>query len=237
MRDGRERGRVGGRHRALMRGLAAGLAAALLCASGAGAQDYGGFRGGDRPGSFDFYVLALSWSPTYCETAARPDQRQCAPGRDLGFVVHGLWPQYERGYPQNCSAVERQPTRQAMEIAGEVYPSEGLARYEWRKHGTCSGLDPAAYFRATREARAAVTIPEAFQGGGPEKRLAPIEIARLFVAANRGLRPDMMQVACARDALQEVRICLAKDLRGFTPCPELARQNCRAREVTVGAAR
>ncbi len=233
MRDGQ----AGGRGLRVRRGIAAALAAALLSATGAGAQDQGGFRGGDRPGAFDFYVLALSWSPTYCETAARPDPRQCAPGRDLGFVVHGLWPQYARGYPQNCSAVERAPTRQAMEIAGEVYPSEGLARYEWRKHGTCSGLDPAAYFRATREARAAVTIPEAFQGAGPDRRLAPIEIARLFVAANRGLRPDMMQVACARDALQEVRICLTKDLRGFTPCPDLARQNCRAREVTVGAAR
>lgn len=223
----------------LRRSLAA-LALGLTLISGAGAQDFGGFRrGGGEPGAFDFYVLALSWSPTYCdgEGARRDRDGQCAPGRGLGFVVHGLWPQYARGYPQNCSAVERAPTRQAMEIAGEVYPSEGLARYEWRKHGTCSGLDPAAYFRATREARAAVTIPEAFQGAGPDRRLAPIEIARLFVAANRGLRPDMMQVACARDALQEVRICLTKDLRGFTPCPELARQNCRAREVTVGAAR
>ncbi|GJD80608.1 ribonuclease [Methylobacterium gregans] len=241
MRDGQGSDTANRGGRGLRRRIAAGLAAALLPAlvatTGAGAQDVGGFRGGDRPGAFDFYVLALSWSPTYCGTAARPDPRQCAPGRDLGFVVHGLWPQYARGYPQNCSAVERAPTRQAMEIAGEVFPSEGLARYEWRKHGTCSGLDPAAYFRATREARAAVTIPEELRGGGPDRRLAPIEIARLFVAANRGLRPDMMQVACARDALQEVRICLSKDLRGFTPCPDLARQNCRAREVTVGAAR
>ncbi|WP_244612733.1 ribonuclease T2 [Methylobacterium symbioticum] len=217
-------------------GCAAACLLGLLPAA-ARAQDYGGFSRSDRPGAFDFYVLALSWSPTYCETADRPDARQCASGRGLGFVVHGLWPQFERGYPQNCSAVERAPTRQAMEVAGTVYPSEGLARYEWRKHGTCSGLDPAAYFRAARDAREAVTIPDDLKGGGPERRMAPIEIARLFVAANRGLRPDMMQVACARGALQEVRICFSKDLRGFTPCPELARQNCRAGTVTVGAGR
>ncbi|MGU3536296.1 ribonuclease T2 family protein [Methylobacterium sp. A54F] len=217
-----------------MKRLAAALAG-ILFAGCASAQDVGGFGRGNRPGDFDFYVLALSWSPTYCETARRRDDRQCDPGRGLGFVVHGLWPQFTRGYPENCSAVERAPTRQAMEAAGDVYPSEGLARYEWRKHGTCSGLDPAAYFRAAREARLAVTIPDALKGAG-EQRLAPIEVARLFVTANRGLRPDMMAVTCARGRLQEVRICFSKDLRGFTPCPEVARGNCRAPEMTLGAA-
>ncbi|WP_375463016.1 ribonuclease T [uncultured Methylobacterium sp.] len=212
--------------------------AALLAAAGAQAQDFGGFgRGNDAPGTFDFYVLALSWSPTYCETAGRRDDRQCASGRGLGFVVHGLWPQYTRGYPENCSAVQRAPTPQAMDVAGEVYPSAGLARYEWRRHGTCSGLDPTAYFRAAREARLAVTIPDDFKTPGAERRVAPIEVARQFVAANRGLRPDMLAVACARGQLQEVRVCLTKDLRGFASCPEVARGNCRAPEITLGAAR
>ena len=123
------------------------VAAALFGASGAAfAQGYDQ-RG--TPGEFDFYVLALSWSPTYCDGdgGRREAEGQCRPGRGLGFVVHGLWPQYTRGYPSNCASVERAPTRQAMELAGEVYPSPGLARHEWRQHGTCSGLDPAAYFR------------------------------------------------------------------------------------------
>jgi ribonuclease T2 len=220
-----------------MRGLAACLAGLLLAGSAA-AQDFGGFARRGEPGAFDFYVLALSWSPTYCAGAGeRRDDVQCAPGRRLGFVVHGLWPQYARGYPENCSAVTRAPTRQAMEVAGQVYPSEGLARYEWRKHGTCSGLDPAAYFAAARDARMAVTIPDGLKGGGAPQTLAPIEIARQFVAANRGLRPDMMAVTCSRGQLQEVRICFGKDLRGFTPCPEVARGNCRAPEITLDAAR
>jgi len=216
----------------------AALAGALLAgiASPASAQGYDQ-RG--APGEFDFYVLALSWSPTYCDGdgARREADGQCRPGRGLGFVVHGLWPQYTRGYPSNCSSVERSPTRQAMEAAGEVYPSEGLARHEWRRHGTCSGLDPGAYFRAARAAREAVTIPDAFQKPGADTRAAPIEIARQFVLANRGLRPDMMSVTCVRGRLQEVRICFSKDLRGFTPCPEVARQNCRAGEVAIDAAR
>ena len=224
------------------------LAAAVLIAgaSPALAQGFGqdGGQGsrngrGGTPGEFDFYVLALSWSPAYCEGGGsrRDGDGQCRPGRGLGFVVHGLWPQYTRGYPSDCSSVVRSPTRQAIEVAGEVYPSEGLARYEWRKHGTCSGLDPTSYFRAAKEAREAVTIPEAFTSAASERRAAPIEIARQFVMANRGLRPDMMSVTCSRGQLQEVRICLSKDLRGFTPCPELARQNCRAGEVAIEAAR
>ena len=211
------------------------LLAALLAPLPAAAQDVGGFAHRGTPGEFDFYVLALSWSPAYCAgQGGRRDEPQCAPGRGLGFVVHGLWPQYTRGYPENCSAVSRPITRQAMDLAGQVYPSEGLARYEWRKHGTCSGLDPAAYFAAARDARMAVTIPDGLKSGG--QSLAPIEIARQFVTANRGLRPDMMSVACARGRLTEVRICFSKDLRGFTPCPELARSNCRAPDVTLDAA-
>lgn len=223
---------------AVLRNLVRALrVAGALAAIGGGAQAQGYGRGG-TPGDFDFYVLALSWSPSYCETAgARRDDGQCRPGRGLGFVVHGLWPQYTRGYPSDCSAVERAPTRQAMEVAGRVYPSEGLARHEWRKHGTCSGLDPAAYFRAALQAREAVTIPEAFRAPAADLRTAPIDIARRFVAANQGLRPDMMAVTCSRDRLQEVRICFARDLRGFAPCPEVARGNCRAGEIALDAAR
>ena len=168
---------------------------------------------------------------------AHRDDVQCAPGRGLGFVVHGLWPQYDRGYPSECGAFPRSPSRPALAEAEGVFPSEGLARHEWRRHGTCSGLDPAAYFRATRKAREAVTIPAALSGPGQEMRAAPIDIARQFVAANPGLRPDMMSVTCKAGQLEEVRICFTKDLRGFTPCPEVARQNCRAGEVTVGAGR
>ena len=225
-----------------MRARGAILAGLLLAGSAAirdaAAQDYGGFDRRAAPGDFDFYVLALSWSPTYCALEGRRrDDVQCAPGRGLGFVLHGLWPQYARGYPDTCATVVRQPTRQAMEVAGQVYPSEGLARYEWRKHGTCSGLDPAAYFSAARDARLAVTIPDALKGGVDARTLAPVDIARQFVAANRGLRPDMMAVTCARGQLQEVRICFSKDLRGFTPCPEVARANCRTPEIALDAAR
>jgi ribonuclease T2 len=57
-----------------------------------------------QAGAFDYFVLALSWSPTYCSTnAGQNDNSQCAPGRRFAFVVLGLWPQYQLGWPQNCA--------------------------------------------------------------------------------------------------------------------------------------
>jgi ribonuclease T2 len=194
-------------------------------------------RGGDRgygstPGQFDFYVLALSWSPSFCNSeAGRRSRNQCAIGANLGFVVHGLWPQFERGSPSYCD--ERNPPRAAMDRASGVFPEEGLARYQWRKHGSCSGLAPAAYFDAVRRARDLVIVPDELKSIRQPGRLDPRNIERAFVAANRTLRPGMLAVTCTRGQLQEVRVCMNKDLRTFRPCPEVARAACPIGTVQV----
>ncbi|WP_395698089.1 ribonuclease T2 family protein [Methylocella sp.] len=178
-------------------------------------------------GDFDFYVLALSWSPSFCRTpAGERAQDQCAPGAGLGFVTHGLWPQYERGYPQYCRFGAPTPSRIALAQAAGVYPSESLARHEWRAHGVCSGKSPTDYFADVRRARALVTIPPAFASPQGDQNWARLDIERAFLAANPRLRPGMMGIACRRSALAEVRICLTKDLRDFRACPEVARPAC-----------
>ena len=190
--------------------------------------------GGDTPGDFDFYVLALSWSSGFCETPARARAPgQCDAGANLGFVVHGLWPQYEHGYPSDCGPAARFPSRIALETTQGLYPSQGLARYEWRKHGTCSGKSPTGYFADVRRARDAITIPPPFIAPKEQQTWAPIDIARAFIAANPRLRPGMLGVACAGRVLQEVRICFSKDLRDFHACPEVSLQGCRVRDVSV----
>ena len=216
----------------MIRPFAGGVALAFLAAP---AQAQGGERGG-QPGSFDFYVLALSWSPTFCELKGegRGDE-QCRPGRKLGFVVHGLWPQYEQGFPTECGAYPRPPSRADLEEAEGVFPSAGLARHEWRRHGTCTGNSPGQYFRDARRALEQVTIPARFARGGGAQRLTPLDVERAFAEANPGLRTDMMAVACRRGLLEEVRICFERNLRGFRTCPEVDRSGCRGGEVTVGA--
>ena len=188
--------------------------------------------------AFDFYLLALSWSPSFClinaderGASANPSKNQCAPGASSGFVLHGLWPQYEKGFPSDCAA--GQPSRTAFEQAKDLWPDEGLARYEWRKHGTCSGKGPAGYFADVRKALDKVIIPQEWNKPDHESKIKPIEMERAFVAHNPQLRPGMLAVTCQKGMVQEVRICLSKDLNSFRSCPDVVRSACRADRITI----
>lgn len=193
---------------------------------------------GAPAGAFDFYVLALSWSPGFCATTGSPDgRRQCEAGSGLGFVVHGLWPQNEQGYPSFCEPGGRFVPRAALEDASGLFPDDNLARYQWRKHGTCTGESPSGYFRAVQRARDLVRIPDGFKNLASGSKVMPTEIERAFAAVNPGLRSDMIAVSCGRRILQEVWVCLDKDLRGFRQCPEVDQGGCRAGDVMVPAVR
>jgi ribonuclease T2 len=212
---------------------------ASLILSGPPALAQGRNNRGAEPGDFDFYVLALSWSPGFCELDGGSDRNreQCASGANLHFVVHGLWPQYERGYPSDCGPSGRTPSRMVFDQAQGLFPSESLARYEWRKHGTCSGSSPSDYFADIRRARDKVVIPPSLAKADSDQSWTALDLERAFVAANPGLRTDMMSVGCKRGVLQEVRICFSKDLRNFRTCQEVDRSGCRTRDITVVAPR
>src|SRR5690242_5822167 len=94
-----------------------------------------------EPGKFDYYLLSLSWSPQHCSTpAGSNDSMQCGEGRQFGFIVHGLWPQYERGFPSECA--DAGPVRSGIvKQMLRLMPAEKLIQHEWATHGTCSGLD------------------------------------------------------------------------------------------------
>jgi ribonuclease T2 len=127
-------------------------------------------------------------------------------------------------------------TRRALEEARDVFPDEALARHKWRQHGTCAGKSPADYFRDVRRASQQVRIPERFRLPSREVLLPSIDVERAFADANPGLRPDMMAIVCRRGVLQEVRVCMAKDLRGFRRCPEVDRSGCGG-EIRINAPR
>ena len=209
------------------------LLAALAATSGtASAQD----RRQNTPGEFDFYVLSLSWSPSFCEGAeergsgGRSQQAQCG-GRPFSFVVHGLWPQYEKGYPEYCQ--RRIPlARSIMSSMLDLMPAPGLIYNEWDKHGTCSGLGERAYFETIRKARAAVKIPDDYLQLSQEKTIAPADVEAAFVKVNPGLTTSGIAVTCNRKRLSEVRVCMSKDLQ-FRDCPEIDRQACPLDQVTM----
>lgn len=186
-----------------------------------------------EPGRFDHYVLALSWSPSYCEAmGARAEPAQCATARPFAFVVHGLWPQYQRGWPETCQTPAPYVPEPVLRSMLDLMPSRRLVLHEWRKHGTCAGLDPTAYFDKVRRAYQAVTIPDAFHRRDDYRMVSPGEVEAAFRAANPGLASDMIAVDCDGRRLTEVRICLNRSL-GFTSCAEVDRHACRASRVVM----
>ncbi len=190
---------------------------------------------GGVPGDFDFYVLSLSWSPTWCATAERPDPTEC--GKPHGFVVHGLWPQYEDGAPDACpTGMPQWVGRPIVNAIRDIMPAAGLVGYEWRTHGVCSGLSQEAYFATVRRALDEVALPENLTAPRRDATLSPRAIEQAFIAANPRLVDRGIAVVCSRGQLEEVRICLTKSLE-FRRCPEVDRRGCRAGEITVPAVR
>jgi ribonuclease T2 len=227
---------LGGRFLAALRAVLLWALIGILGIAAAGpatAQD----QRQNAPGAFDFYVLSLSWSPSFCEDAAergsngRGTQAQCG-GRPYSFVVHGLWPQYEHGFPEYCQRPSPRLDRDIMVSMLDLMPAPGLIYNEWDKHGTCSGLSERAYFETIRKARAAVKIPPEFLDLADARTVAPQDVEDAFVKVNPGLTNAAIAVTCNRTRLSEVRICMGKELQ-FRACDEIDRRACKRDQVTM----
>jgi ribonuclease T2 len=193
-----------------------------------------------EPGQFDFYVLALSWSPSYCEAAqarapARAPDQQCG-GRPFAFVVHGLWPQYDRGFPSYCQVPAPRLDHAVVGGMLDLMPSPRLIFHEWDQHGTCSGLSAHGYFDTVRKARAVVKIPPDYLELDRPITVSPGEVAEAFVKTNPGLSRAAMAISCDNRRLTEVRLCLGKDF-SFHDCAEIARRSCRLDKIAMPAVR
>lgn len=194
-------------------------------------------QGAGEPGRFDYYALSLSWSPTHCETDRRArDQPQCDGRRPYAFVLHGLWPQYERGWPSDCETGERPwvPENLVRSML-DIMPARGLVIHEYREHGTCSGLSPQDFFAAARRAFESITIPDRYVRPAEPISVSPQQLESDFLAANPQLSEDMMSVVCGRHSrLRELRICLSNDLQPRACGPnENQHRLCRAETITL----
>ena len=206
------------------------LALNIGCSS---AQD----RRQNEPGQFDFYVLSLSWSPSFCDAATERSPERAARDQQCGerpfsFVVHGLWPQYEKGFPEFCQNPAPRLDRNIVSSMLDMMPSPRLIFHEWDRHGVCSGLPARGYFDTVRKARATVKIPPAYLDLAEPKTVSPSEVEEAFVAANPGLTHEAIAIGCDSKRLNEVRICLSKDLK-FRNCAEVDRRACRRDQVVM----
>jgi ribonuclease T2 len=209
-------------------------AVAVWLMAGVPGNAAGADRRQNEPGQFDFYVLSLSWSPSFCEASGErgtPPQQQCG-ARPYSFVVHGLWPQYEKGFPEFCRQPAPRLDRNIVSSMLDLMPAPRLIFNEWDKHGTCSGLSPNAYFETVRKMRALVKIPEAYLEPSEPLMVSPEEVEEAFVKANPGLARDAVTVTCDSRRLGEVRICIGKDFR-FRSCPEIDARTCRRDKVVM----
>jgi ribonuclease T2 len=206
------------------------LALNIGCSS---AQD----RRQNEPGQFDFYVLSLSWSPSFCDAATERSPERAARDQQCGerpfsFVVHGLWPQYEKGFPEFCQNPAPRLDRNIVSSMLDMMPSPRLIFHEWDRHGVCSGLPARGYFDTVRKARATVKIPPDYLDLAEPKTVSPKEVEDAFVAANPGLTHEAIAIGCDSKRLNEVRICLSKDLK-FHSCAEVDRRACRRDQVVM----
>lgn len=186
---------------------------ALLAMLSCSAALIGPVRAQDLAGEFDYYVMALSWSPNWC--ALEGDARQspqCDSGADFGWVLHGLWPQYEIGWPQDCRTRFSEPTRGQTAEMADIMGTSGLAWYQWNKHGSCSGLSPADYYAVARLAFEQVVRPPVFSRLTNTVALPAHVVEEAFLRDNPGMQHDQITITCRSGHIQEARICMTRDL-------------------------
>jgi ribonuclease T2 len=201
--------------------------AALLCTLSASARHRDRASGGE-PGEFAYYLLSLSWSPAFCQSS--PNSAECHGPRRFGFIVHGLWPQNEKGWPENCDVHTQVPDEVAQGIA-DLMPARGLIYHEWTAHGTCSGLDPAQYFGLVRRAYGEIVIPTEFMQPSQAIQQSPAAVLGAFQRANSRLPPLSLVVTCSGQGtprLREVHVCMDRDLSPRACSADATRGACRA---------
>jgi ribonuclease T2 len=185
----------------------------------------------NTPGSFDYYLLTLSWAPEFCAThSSNASSSECDPTHHFAFVVHGLWPENLDGsYPQHCSPaqpVSQNIVRQMLPIM----PDSGLIQHEWSTHGTCSGLDSQTYFGDIKKAFSQLKIPSEYQSPSQPVNASPSDIEQKFATAN-GAPGSAFRVSCSGSEFVALEVCVTKDLQ-YRQCGSGVRE-CRAPQVTL----
>lgn len=210
------------------------LATALFAALAFAVADIG------RPGAgvdYDYLALVLAWSPSFCASeAGRDAKQQCAAGRRYGFTVHGLWPEYRRGFPQYCASDEGFVPDALIAGMRDLMPSKGLVIHEWKRHGTCSGLGQRGYFSAIRALFSRLRIPARYVAPETAIMISPAELTADFLSANPWLSADTISVRCESESdgarLDEIVLCFSRAFEP-RPCGDNERRRCAAAELTL----
>jgi ribonuclease T2 len=190
--------------------------------------------------SFDYFVLALSWSSDYCATTGSGDAQECATGRKLSFVLHGLWPQNNQGYPSNCAS-DPLPAEVKAQFPS-LYPNDSLADHEWLAHGTCTGLKPASYLALAQRIKQSVAIPETYQSPAAAFSATVGGLKQDFTKANPGFTVADFEGMCSGSGryLKELYVCFSRQGQPAACGADVhksALKSCQAPDFVVRATR
>ena len=185
-----------------------------------------------EPGDFDFFLLSLSVAPSFCALSpANQAKSECrtltaADFQHTPLTVHGLWPNRAgvsvNRQPQDCAGppLDALPESLQAELRRFMPAGPGLARYEWRKHGACSGLAPEAYFTALTHLaqQANDTISVAMHDRGMFGHVVRIADLLAAVATRDPALAGAIVVDCrfprggGQALIDEIRVTLSKNL-------------------------
>jgi ribonuclease T2 len=185
----------------------------------------------EKAGEYDYFVLSLSWSPNWCAIEGdAKNSPQCAQDSGNGWIMHGLWPQFHRGFPSYCRTVERAPSRGMTSAMADIMGTSGLAWHQWKKHGVCTGLSAADYYALSRRAYGLVERPAIFRKLGRSVKLPASVVEEAFLKANPTMEPDGITITCRDGHIQEARICLSRNLNPV-PCGQDVVRDCRMKDA------
>jgi ribonuclease T2 len=185
---------------------------------------------GKSDGRFDYYILSLSWAPNYCAGHPKDHSIECRAGRQANFVLHGLWPEANRGsMPTNCSPASPVASSTARHML-QYYPSRGLIQHEWSTHGTCSGLSAGDYFSKVEQAFNAVRVPDQYRNLDHSQSFSVQDVEQNFASAN-GAPAGAFRISCRSGELVNVQVCMNKDLQ-YQACAASARE-CSSPQVLM----
>jgi ribonuclease T2 len=183
-----------------------------------------------QAGSFDYYLLALSWAPNYCAGHPSDHSSECRIGGHTAFVLHGLWPQANSGAPPISCSTAPPVAADTVDHMLNFMPSRGLIQHEWQEHGTCSGLSAQEYFAKAEQAFRNVHVPEQYSKLDREQQLSVPDLEKSFADANHA-PPQAFRVSCHAGELVSLEICVDKDLQ-YQSCTRSVRE-CPANQVDM----
>jgi ribonuclease T2 len=91
---------------------------------------------------------------------------------------------------------ERDPTRAETAAMADIMGGAGLAFYQWKKHGRCSGLSAPDYYATARQAFGKVAIPPVFAQMSKTLEVPAEVIEGAFLESNPGLARDQITITC-----------------------------------------